>query len=51
MKLFSPEVTIRPCMEHCSRFWADAPSYFLDMLVELQKQVCRTVQAISGDFQ
>ena len=50
MKFLSPEVakylyksTIRPCMEYCCHVWASAPSCYLELLDELQKQKCRTV--------
>ena len=45
MKFLSPEVaqylyksTIRPCMEYCCHFWADAPSCYLELLDKLQKR-------------
>ena len=34
---------ILPCMEYCCHFWAGAPSWYLKLLVELHKQICRTV--------
>ena len=34
---------ILPCMEYCCHFWAGAPSWYLKLLVELPKQICRTV--------
>ena len=50
MKLLSPgfalylyKSTIRPCMECCCHVWAGAPSYYLELLDKLQKQICRTV--------
>ena len=50
MKFLSPEIalylykfTIRPCMEYCCHVWADAPSYYLELLDKLQKRICRTV--------
>ena len=50
MKFLSPETalylyksTIRPCMEYCCRVWAGAPSCYLEVLIKLQKQICRTV--------
>ena len=30
-------------MEHCCHFWAGAPSCYLELLEELEKQICRTV--------
>ena len=49
-KFLSPEVdlylyksTIRLCMEYCCHAWAGAPSCYLALLDELQKQICRTV--------
>ena len=50
MKFLSPEValylyksTIWPCMEYCCHVWAGAPSYYLELLDKLQKQIQRTV--------
>ena len=50
MKCLSLEVavylhksTIWSCMEYCCNFWVCAPSYYLEMLDKLQKQICRTV--------
>ena len=50
MKFLSPEValyllkfTIRPCMEYCCHVWAGAPSWYLELLDKLQKQIFRTV--------
>ena len=50
MKFLSPEVapclyksTMHPCMEYCCNVWAGAPSYYLDLLDKLQKQICRIV--------
>ena len=50
IKFLSPEValylyksTIRPCMEYCCHVWAGAPSCYLELLDNLQKQICRTV--------
>ena len=50
MKFLSPEValylyksTIHPCMEYCCHVWAGAPSWYLDLLEKLQKQICRIV--------
>ena len=50
MKFLSPDValylsksTIRPCMEYCCHVWAGAPSYYLELLDNLQKRICRTV--------
>ena len=50
MKFLSPEValyvyksTTWPYMECCCHFWAGAPSCYLELLDELQKQICRTV--------
>ena len=49
MKFLSPEValylyksTICPCMEHCCHIWVGAPSWYLELLDSLQKQICRT---------
>ena len=30
-------------MEYCCHVWTDAPSYYLELLVKLQKQISRTV--------
>ena len=50
MKFLSPEValylyksTIHPCMEYCFHVWAGAPSCYLELLDNLQNQICRTV--------
>ena len=50
IKFLSPEValylyksTIRPCMECCYYIWAGAPSWYLELLNKLQKQICRIV--------
>ena len=50
MKFLSPEIalylyksTIWPCMKYCCHVWAGAPSYSLELLDKLQKQICRTV--------
>ena len=50
MKFLSPEIalylnksTIRPCMEYCCHVWAGAPSCYLEVLNNLQKQICRIV--------
>ena len=50
MNFLSPEValylcksTISPLMEYCCHVWAGAPSCYLELLVKLQKQICRTV--------
>ena len=49
-KFLFPEValyfyksTIQPCMEYCCHVWAGAPSCYLQLLDNLQKQICRTV--------
>ena len=49
-RFFSPKVavylymsTIQPCMKYCCHVWASAPSFYLDLLEKLQKQICRTV--------
>ena len=49
MTFLSPEVamylyksSIRPCMEYCWQVWAGASSCYLELLVKLQKWVCRT---------
>ena len=43
IKFLSPEValylyksTMRPCMEYCCHVWADAPSYYLELLDKRQ---------------
>ena len=50
MKFLSLEValylyksTIWPCMGYCCHVWAGAPSFYLELLDELQKRICRTV--------
>ena len=30
-------------MEYCCHVWAGAPSWYLEFLEKLQKQICRTV--------
>ena len=49
MRFLLPEVAlylcksaIQPCMEYCCHVWAGAPSYYLELLDKLQKQLCRT---------
>ena len=49
MKFLSLEValylhksTIQPYMEYCCHVWAGAPSYYLEWLDKLQKQICMT---------
>ena len=50
VKFFSPEValylyksTIHICVECCCHVRADAPSFYLELLDKLQKQIYRTV--------
>ena len=50
MKFSSPGValylfksTICPYIKYCCYVWAGAPSYYLELLEKLQKQICRTV--------
>ena len=50
IKFLSPEValyvcksTICPFMEYCCHVWAGAPSFYLELLDKLQKQICRAV--------
>ena len=50
MKFLSSQVdlylyksTIRPCMGYSCHVWAVVPSYYLEVLDKLQKQICRTV--------
>ena len=50
MKFLSPEValylyksTIRPFTEYCCHVWTGAPSYYLELLDKLQKQISRAV--------
>ena len=49
MKFLSPEAalyvhksTTRPFMKYCCHAWAGAPSCYLELLVELQKRICRS---------
>ena len=49
-KFLTPEValylyksTICPCMEYGCQAWAGAPTFHLELLDKLQKQICRTV--------
>ena len=41
--LYLYKSTIHPCMEYCCHVWTGAPSCYLELLNELQKQICRTV--------
>ena len=41
--LYLYKSTIRPWLEYCCYVWAGAPSCYLELLVKLQKQICRTV--------
>ena len=41
--LFLLNLLYKFCMEYCCHVWAGVPSYYLDILDKLQKQVCRTV--------
>ena len=50
MKFLSPQValylynsTIRLGMKYCCHIWAGAPSFYLELLDKLQKQICRIV--------
>ena len=50
MKFLSPEValylyksTILSCMEYCCHAWADAPSYYLEVLHKFQKRIFKTI--------
>ena len=50
MKFLYPEValylyksTIRLCMEYCCHDRASTPSYYLELLDQLLKRICRTV--------
>ena len=50
VKSLSPEValylyksTTWPCMEYCCHVWDGAPNCYLDLLLKLGKQICRTV--------
>ena len=50
MKFLSPEValylyksTICPSMEYCCHVWAGAISCYFELLVKLQKRICRTI--------
>ena len=52
MKFLSPKIalylfgsTIWPCMEYCCHVWVGTPSCYLELLEQLQKQVCRIVGA------
>ena len=57
MKFLSPEValylckpTIRSCMEYYCHVWAGAPTFHLELLDKLQKQICRAVGLSSAAF-
>ena len=41
--LYLYKSTIQPCMEYYYHVWADAPSWYLEMLDKLQKRLCMTV--------
>ena len=50
MKFLSSEIalylyksTVPPCMEYCCHVLAGVPSCYLELLDQLQKQICRTV--------
>ena len=50
IKFLSPEVVLypcksmmQPCMEYCCHVQAVAHSCYLELIVKLQKQICRTV--------
>ena len=50
IKFLFPEValylyksTIQPCMKYCCHAWDGALSCYLELLDNLQKQICRTV--------
>ena len=50
MKFLSLEValalcksTLRSCREYCYNVWVGAPSCYLELLVKLQKRICRTI--------
>ena len=40
--LYLYKFTIWPCMEYCGHVWTGAPSCYLELLDQLQKQICRT---------
>ena len=47
MKFLSPEVALylnkstrQPCVEYCCHVWAGAPSFYLELLENLQKRIC-----------
>ena len=49
MKFHSPEVapylyrsTIQPCIEYCCHVWVGGPSCYWELLIKLQKWICRT---------
>ena len=55
IKFFSPKValylyksTIFPCMKYCYHVWVGAPSCYLELLDNLPKQICRTVDPSLG---
>ena len=50
MKFVSPKVALylyksmmQPCMEYCCHIWANAPIYYLELLDQLQEEICRTI--------
>ena len=48
--LYLYKSALQPCMEYCCHVWADAPSFYLDLLDKLQEQICRTVGLSLGCF-
>ena len=34
---------MQPCMEYCCHIWANAPIYYLELLDQLQEEICRTI--------
>ena len=56
-KILSPEValylnksTIRSWMEYCCHIWSGTPSCYFELLDELQRRICRTVDRRSLTF-
>ena len=41
--LYLYKSTICPWMEYCRHIWAGAPSWYLELLDKLQKQICKIV--------
>ena len=57
VKFLSPESAlylyksmIQPCIEYCCHVWAGVPSCYLELLVKVQKWICRAVDPSLSAF-